>query len=125
MIIKKDQDEIQNYLTDASNTTGFCDAVYISENVEELKDIVKGLNNSKTEITISGNRTGLTGASMPRGGVVISTEKFNRIIEINVEEKFAIVEPGVLLSELQDVVRSKELFYRGKYCNKRFRRANI
>ena len=111
MIIKKDQDEIQNYLTDASNTTGFCDAVYIPENVEELKDIVKGLNNSKTEITISGNRTGLTGASMPRGGVVISTEKFNRIIEINVEEKFAIVEPGVLLSELQNSVKTKGLLY--------------
>ena len=111
MIIKTEQDEIQNYLTDASNTTGFCEAVYIPENVEELKNLVKELNNSKTEITISGNRTGLTGASMPRGGVVISTEKFNRIIEINTERKFAIVEPAVLLSELQDAVKEKGLLY--------------
>lgn len=111
MIVKKDQDEIQNYLTDASNTKGFCEAVYIPENIEELKKLVKELNNSKTEITISGNRTGLTGASMPQGGVVISTEKFNRIIEINTEKQFAIVEPAVLLSELQDEVKAKELLY--------------
>lgn len=111
MIIKTKQDEIQNYLTDASNTTGFCDAVYIPENIDELKELVKELNNSKTEITISGNRTGLTGASMPRGGVVISTEKFNRIIEINTEERFAIVEPAVLLSELLEAVKTKGLLY--------------
>ena len=111
MIIKTEQDEIQNYLTDASNTKGFCEAVYIPENVEELKKLVKDLNNSEREITISGNRTGLTGASMPQGGVVISTEKFNRIIEINTEEQFVIVESGVLLSELQDSVNTKGLFY--------------
>jgi len=111
MIIKTKQDEIQNYLTDASNTTGFCEAVYIPENVDELKNIVKDLNNSKTEITISGNRTGLTGASMPHGGVVISTEKFKRIIEINTKEQFAIAEPAVLLSELQDAVKAKGLLY--------------
>jgi D-lactate dehydrogenase (cytochrome) len=111
MIIKTEQDEIQNYLTDASNTKGFCEAVYIPENVEELKKLVKDLNNSEREITISGNRTGLTGASMPQGGVVISTEKFNRIIEINTEEQFVIVESGVLLSELQDSVNAKGLFY--------------
>ncbi len=36
MIIKTEQDEIQNYLIDASNTKGFCDAVYIPENVSEM-----------------------------------------------------------------------------------------
>ena len=111
MIIKTEQDEIQNYLTDASNTKGFCEAVYIPDNVEELMKLVKELNNSKTEITISGNRTGLTGASMPQGGVVISTEKFKRIIEINTEKQYVIAEPGVLLSELQDAVKAKGLLY--------------
>ena len=111
MIIKTEQDEIQNYLIDASNTKGFCDAVYIPENVSEMAEIIKAANEKKHSVTISGNGTGLTGARVPKGGIVISTEKFNKIIEINEEEKFALVEPGVLLSELQDAVNSQGLLY--------------
>jgi len=111
MIIKTEQDEIQNYLVDASNTKGFCEAVYIPENVSEMAEIIKEANLKKHLVTISGNGTGLTGASVPKGGIVISTEKLNKIIEINVEEDFALVEPAVLLSNLQDSVKSKGLFY--------------
>ena len=111
MIVKTEQDEIQCYLVDASNTKGFCEAVYIPENVSELKEIVKELYDSRQQITISGNGTGLTGARVPEGGVVISTEKLNRIFEINEEKLFAIVEPGVLLSELQDTVEAEGLLY--------------
>jgi len=111
MIIKTEQDEIQNYLIDASNTKGFCEAVYIPENVSEMAGVIKEANEKKQSVTISGNGTGLTGARVPKGGIVISTEKLNKIIEINLEEKFALVEPGVLLSDLQDAVNSKGLLY--------------
>jgi len=111
MIIKTEQDEIQNYLIDASNTKGFCEAVYIPENVSEMGGIIKEANEKKHSVTISGNGTGLTGARVPKGGIVISTEKLNKIIEINFEENFALIEPGVLLSELQDAVNSKGLLY--------------
>ncbi len=111
MIIKTEQDEIQNYLIDASNTKGFCEAVYIPENVSEMGQIIKEANEKKHSVTISGNGTGLTGARVPKGGIVISTEKLNKIIEINLEEKFALIEPGVLLSELQASVNSKGLLY--------------
>lgn len=111
MIIKTEQDEIQNYLVDASNTKGYCEAVYIPENVAEISAILEEANNKKQPVTVSGNGTGLTGARVPQGGIVISTEKLNKIIEINTVEVYAVVEPGVLLSELQDTVRSKGLFY--------------
>lgn len=111
MIIKTEQDEIQIYLSDASNTKGFCSAVWIPENAKELSNAIKEANLKKLTVTISGNRTGLTGASVPNGGIVISTEKFNKIIEINREEKFVITEPGVLLSDLQDSVKEKGLLY--------------
>ena len=111
MIIKTEQDEIQNYLVDASNTKGFCEAVYIPQCVSELAGIIKEENEKIHSVTISGNGTGLTGARVPKGGIVISTEKLNKIIEINLEEKFALVEPGVLLSELQDTVNLKGLLY--------------
>ncbi|MEJ2194557.1 MAG: FAD-binding oxidoreductase [Ignavibacteriaceae bacterium] len=111
MIIKTEQDEIQNYLVDASNTKGYCEAVYIPRSVEEISAILKEANNIKQPVTVSGNGTGLTGARVPQGGIVISTEKLNKIIEVNPDEMYTIVEPGVLLSDLQDTVLSKGLFY--------------
>ena len=111
MIIKKEQDEIQNYLKDASNYKGNCDAVYFPETVVELISILKYFNTSKTPVTISGNRTGLTGAGIPEGGIVISTEKLDKIIEINDDDKFIELEPGVLLCDLQTELNKHKLFY--------------
>jgi D-lactate dehydrogenase (cytochrome) len=111
MIIKTEQDEIQNYLVDASNTRGFCDTVYIPESADEISAILIDANNKMQPVTISGNGTGLTGARVPQGGIVISTEKLNKIIEINTEEMYVIVEPGVILSDLRDTLLSKGVLY--------------
>jgi len=53
----------------------------------------------------------LSGGSVPNGGIVLSTEKMNKILEINEEEKFAIVEPGVLLSEFLNELKKRKLYY--------------
>lgn len=111
MIIKTNQDEIQNYLTDASNFRGHCDAVYIPQSKAELKNILKDANQNKTRVTVAGAGTGLTGARVPEGGIVVSTEKLNKIIEINTSENFAIVEPGVFLSNFLDELKTKGFFY--------------
>lgn len=111
MIVKKNKDEIQDYLSDASNTKGFCDAVCFPQNVDEVIELFKEANNKKFPVTIAGNRTGLTGAAVPNGGIVVSTEKLNRIIEIGRTEKFAILQPGVLLSEFQNELKNHKLFY--------------
>lgn len=111
MIIKKNLDEIQNYLVDASNYSGFCDAIYFPESESEIISLLKKCSNEKIRITVSGNGTGLTGARVPEGGVVLSLEKLNRIIELNEKEYYAIVEPGVLLKDFQEFVESKKLFY--------------
>ena len=111
MIIKTAPDEIENYLSDASNFKGTCDVVYIPENPDEISGIMKEAFRNKTSVTISGNGTGLTGARVPLGGILISTEKLNRIIEINKEQKYALVEPGVILDNLQNEVNARNLLY--------------
>ncbi|HOI29251.1 MAG TPA: FAD-binding oxidoreductase [Melioribacteraceae bacterium] len=111
MIIKQNSDEIQNYLSDASNYSGSCEAVYFPENENDVAALLKKSSDEKKRITISGNGTGLTGARVPEGGIVLSVEKMNRIIEVNESEKYAIVEPGVLLKDFQDEVESRNLFY--------------
>lgn len=111
MIIKRNLDEIQNYLTDASNIKGSCEGVYIPENADELISVLIAAGEQKLPVTVSGNGTGLTGARVPQGGIVLSTEKLNKIIEINSAENYAVVEPGVLLSEFQQIVNEAGLLY--------------
>lgn len=111
MIIKKAQDEIQNYLIDASNYKGNCDAVYFPETESEIISILKEANDNKTSVTISGNRTGLTGGGVPENGIVVSTEKLNKIIELNLDDKFIKLEPGVFLCDLQIELNKHNLFY--------------
>ncbi len=111
MIVKTNQDEIQSYLVDASNFKGSCSAVYIPENETELIELVKKLYQSDTPFTISGAGTGLTGGRVALEGVIISTEKFNKIIEINTEEEFVVVHSGVYLSNLIDELKSIGYFY--------------
>lgn len=111
MITKKEQDQIQRYLTDESNVKGTCDAVFIPENENEIIEIIKKCNADKTKVTIAGNGTGLTSGRVPQGGIVLSLEKMNKILVLNEKEKFVVVQPGVLLSELQEFVEEKKLFY--------------
>ena len=111
MIIKKEQSEIQNYLKDASNTEGYCDAVVFPESALEIISVFKEANDDKTKVTICGNKTGLAGGSVPNGGIVLSTEKLNKILEINEVEKYAFVEPGVFLSDFLAELKTRKLYY--------------
>jgi D-lactate dehydrogenase (cytochrome) len=111
MIIKTRVDEIQNFLSDASNYKGFCEAVYFPDNTGDVSKILKEANAKRTPVTISGNGTGLTGARVPEGGIVISTDRLNKILEINIEEMYAITEPGILLSDLLLTLKEKRLLY--------------
>jgi len=111
MIVKNSPDEFQNYLSDSSNYHGTAEAVYLPQSEQELISLVKKLNTDRNRITVSGNGTGLTGSRVPEGGVVISTEKLNKIIELNEAEKYLRVQSGMILKELQDYVEAKKLFY--------------
>ncbi|MBA3693043.1 MAG: FAD-binding oxidoreductase [Acidobacteria bacterium] len=110
MQVKTQKDELENYLTDASNLQGgFSDKLFIPESREEIAEILKEANREKIPVTISGARTGTVGGAIPFGGYVISLEKLNRINEIN--EECAVVESGVILNDLQKAVEAKKLFY--------------
>ena len=111
MIIKNDPEQFQNYLSDASNYKGNADSIYFPENEAEISNFLKKFNKEKIKVTVSGNGTGLTGGRVPEGGIIISLEKINRILELNLEKKFVIVQPAVVLKDLQDFVEAQNLFY--------------
>ncbi len=111
MIIKTLPDEIENFLSDASNTKGYCDAVYYPETNDDIIEILKRANKEKIYVTVSGNHTGLTGAGVPRGGIVISTERLNKILKINTDEGFALTQPGVILADFLKEIKAKNFLY--------------
>jgi glycolate oxidase len=79
---------------------------------DELCRIMKYCNERMFPVTPRGAGTGLSGGALPSyGGVLISTERFNRIIEIDQENLQATVEPGVINQVFQEAVMAKGLFY--------------
>lgn len=112
MQVKTQADELQNYLTDASNLPGgYADKLFIPETAAEIAEILRQANAQKIPVTVSGARTGTVGGAVPFGGYVISLEKLNKIVEINKDELFAVVESGVILNDFQKITEAENLFY--------------
>ncbi len=84
----------------------------IPNSVEEISAIMKYCNENLIPLTPCGARTGLSGGAIPlKEGVLLSMEKFNKILEIDEKNSQVITEPGVITQILQDTVREKGLFY--------------
>ena len=79
---------------------------------EEISGILKICNKHRIPVTPRGGGTGLSGGALPhRGGIVLSTERLNSIIQIDERNLQVITEPGVITEVLQDAVKGKGLFY--------------
>jgi glycolate oxidase len=79
---------------------------------EEISAILKICNRELIPVTPRGAGTGLSGAALPVfGGVILSMERFNRILEIDEHNLQATVEPGVINEVFQQAVKEKGLFY--------------
>jgi glycolate oxidase len=80
--------------------------------VNQVSEIIKLANEHKIPVTPQGSLTGLSGASHPvYGGIALSLEKMNKIIEIDEENLMITVEPGVLISEVHEETEKKGLYY--------------
>lgn len=106
MIIKDNKEYFLDYCSDASNFHGEPEKLYIPENLNELIDLIKECNDVKIPITISGGRTGLTGASVAIDGILVSTEKFNSINLTELNNGYVTVGSGVRLCELESSLAS-------------------
>lgn len=110
MIIKKNADTIENYLTDASNLRGKADEVLIPENELELIEAIRELYSRSIPYTISGAGTGLVGGRVPFDGVIISMEKLNKILEINEQERTIRLQGGVVYADMDYALGELNLF---------------
>ncbi len=113
MQVKTQINEIQDYLTDASNLPGGnAEKLFVPETKEEISEILKEANEKSIQVTVSGARTGTVGGAIPFGGCIISLEKFKNLKILSREAGgTAVVGAGVLLTDLQKAVDTEGLFY--------------
>ncbi len=79
---------------------------------EEISEILKLANQYKIPVTPIGGRTGLSGGALAiHQGIGLSTEKLNKILDIDEQNLQVIVEPAVITQVLREAVAEKGLFY--------------
>ena len=79
---------------------------------EEVSAVMKYCNEHRIAVTPRGAGTGLCGGCVAiHGGVVLSTEKMKKVLEVDVKNMTATVEPGVLLMEFPKSLEGTGLFY--------------
>ena len=78
----------------------------------EISSIARLCDGDRVPLVVRGAGSGYTGGAVPlRGGVVLSMERLNRIVTIDVENLLAVVQPNVITGDLQDAVEQRGLFY--------------
>jgi len=88
------------------------DAVALPRDTKSVSKILEFANRHKIPVTPRGGGYGYVGGCVPvRGGIVLSLERMNRILEISARDFVAVVQPGVNTQKLQDAVERKGLFY--------------
>ena len=88
------------------------DLVVRPADTEEVAAVVALAAEHHVPVTARGSGTGLSGACIPRhGGIVVAFDRMDRILEVDLENHVAVVQPGVTLEQLDDAVAPHGLVY--------------
>lgn len=101
----------KRYAADQSFVSGSPPAFIVRPHrVEEIQEIVRVANQTKTPLTARSSGLNLHGASVPlQGGIILDLSSMDRIIEINEQDWYAVIEPGVTYETLQQALQEKGL----------------
>ncbi len=108
-----DEEKLFEYSKDETEDLSFYPEVVLKpKTTKEVSQIILHCNENKIAVTPCGARTGLSGGALPIfGGISLSLERFNSIIEIDERNLQSTVEPGVINQIFRDAVEEKGLFY--------------
>jgi glycolate oxidase len=88
------------------------EVVVKATSAEQVSEILKLAQRERIPVTPRGAGYGLSGGAVAvRGGIVLSTEKMNRILEIDRDNLMVTVEPGVITGDIHRAVEAEGLFY--------------
>jgi len=104
--------DMVSYSYDASEhshrpSCGVCPA-----SVEEVSGVLKLANHEKIPVIPRGAGTGLSGMAVPiKGGIVLDLSHMNRIVKVSIEDRLAVVQPGVIYANLEKALSPKGFFF--------------
>ncbi|HEY9283292.1 MAG TPA: FAD-linked oxidase C-terminal domain-containing protein [Pyrinomonadaceae bacterium] len=107
-----DPERVEPYAQDAVKEKFPPEAVVFPATADEVSRILRLANERRFPVTARGGGVGYTGGAVPvEGGIVVGTDRMNRIREINADDLYAVTEPGVTTYALQQAVEQLGLFY--------------
>jgi glycolate oxidase len=105
-------EDVVVYEQDGSIFQVMPEIVALPGDVEQVAAVVKAAKEANVAIVPRGSGTGLAGGAVPaEGGVVLSLARLHRILKIDLENRIAVVEPGVINADVTKAVAKDGLFY--------------
>jgi glycolate oxidase len=100
------------YSYDATAKSFLPHAVVLAHSTEDVVKVMKYAHQHKINVVPRGAGSGYTGGSLPiKGGIVISFEQMTKVLHLDKEKKYAVVEPGLVNQEFADYVSKFGLMY--------------
>jgi len=110
--VRVDDASRATYGADALKRGRPADAVVLPDGAQQISAILRLCSAHRVPLVPRGGGTGYTGGAVPmHGGVVLSLERMNRILELDEENLVIVVEPNVITGTIQDAVEKVGLFY--------------
>lgn len=111
MVVTRDADVCRAHSRDASGLELVPEGVARAENEEDVVEAVRFAAGSGTTITPAGSQTSMTAASITDRGILLALSGMNRIIDIDVDERIARVQPGVTIGALNRAIADTGLIF--------------
>lgn len=112
-----DEDKIQSYSHDETSAEEYGhmpELVVLPTTTEQVAEIVRLANRENIPVTPRGAGSGLSGGAIPQfGGILVSLEKMNRVIELDTANMVVVVEAGMITNDLANLVQENGLFFAG------------
>ncbi len=116
-VIFGDEEKLQAYSHDEVADEHYAhmpDAAVRPRTADEIAAVMQLANREMISVTPRGAGSGLSGGAVPvAGGIVLLTDRMNKVIEIDLANMMITVEPGVVTNEINDLIRDDGLFYAG------------
>lgn len=107
-----DPSRVEPYGADAVKEKFPPEAVIFPESTAEMVEILKLANEHLFPVTARGGGVGYTGGAVPvDGGIVIGTDRMNKLIEVNADDLYAVCQPGMRTIEIQQAVEKQGLMF--------------
>ncbi len=107
-----EREDLVAYSRDASKLTRLPLAVAQPESEAEVVEIVRACLAHSVPLTPRGAASGLTGGAVPAsGGLVLDLNRMNRLLSLDPDEQVAVVEPGMVVGELNRIAAKHNLQY--------------